>query len=363
MKAELLAKVVECLDQGGPGVFCSVLETRGSTPQEAGASMLVLPDGRQAGTLGGGCVEAEVRQRALGMGAGAGAAVHSFSLDQDYGWDDGLICGGQMRILTLPLEATRDAGYFRRFHDLVAAGKGCTEAIVLDASAWPGLAVGTRFLFDAAGGLVDRLGAGEPPAEVLAALKPPATRPRPAVLRGISVLPVLPRCRLVIVGGGHVGEAVGRLASQMDFDVWVLDDRDAFANAERFPTAARILVADIGETCRTFEADPSDYFVVVTRGHKHDEEAAYHLATKPGRYLGLIGSRRKIKLIFDDLEAQGIDRAILSRIHAPLGLDIAAVTVPEIAVSIVAELVSHRNHGVAPGSRTPGSLSAKWSIS
>lgn len=363
MKVELIEKVLECLGEGRPGVYCSVLETRGSTPQEAGASMLVQPDGRQAGTLGGGCVEAEVRQRALRLTPEDAAAVHAFSLDQDYGWDDGLICGGQMRILTLPLVPGRDDAYFRCFHDLVALGKGCTEVIVLEATTHPGLAVGTRFLFDAGGALAAQLGSGEPPAEAREELKPPATRPRPKVVRGLSILPVLPRCRLVIVGGGHVGEALGRLASQVDFDVWVIEDREMYANRERFPTAARLLVADIGETCRTFEADPSDYFVVVTRGHKHDEEAAYHLATKPGRYLGLIGSRRKIKLIFDDLEAQGIDRERLSRVHAPLGLDIAAVTVTEIAISILAELISHRNHGVSPERRTPGSLSAKWSIS
>src|SRR5436305_1283059 len=127
---ELLAELNGALDQGRPCVYCSVIETRGSTPQKAGAAMLVYPDGGQSGTLGGGCVEAEVKQRALRVLAadGGGPEVLTFNLDDNYGWDDGLICGGRMSILAQPVMGTQEPGnYYQRFRELVERGLGCTE--------------------------------------------------------------------------------------------------------------------------------------------------------------------------------------------------------------------------------------------
>jgi xanthine dehydrogenase accessory factor len=171
--------------------------------------------------------------------------------------------------------------------------------------------------------------------------------PRPSVVEGFALLPTPPRVTLLIVGGGHVGQAVGKLAAECGFDVWVLDDREAFANAERFPHARRRLVGDIGQTLKTLQAEVTrhTYALIVTRGHNHDEEALYHLATTPAGYVGMIGSKRKVKLIFDDLRAKGISDEALARVRAPVGLSIGSQTVPEIAVSIVAELVARRNLG------------------
>jgi xanthine dehydrogenase accessory factor len=135
------------------------------------------------------------------------------------------------------------------------------------------------------------------------------------------------------------------LAHQVDFDVWVLDDREKFACKERFPFAQKILVDDIGRALKQFESDENTYCLIVTRGHSHDEEALYHLAEKPARYVGMIGSRRKIRMIFEDLLKEGISAEALERVHAPLGIDIGSQTVPEIAISIVAQLIGHRNLG------------------
>src|SRR5262245_37266811 len=149
---ELLADLTAALGRRLPCVWCAVAETRGSTPQKAGAAMLVYADGTQAGTLGGGCVEAEVKRRALhALNAGGGPAVFSFNLDDDYGWDDGLICGGRMTILAHPVPADgpdRDpaAAYYSRMHGLADAGRGFTEAVVISDAA--GLPPGDRYLFD-----------------------------------------------------------------------------------------------------------------------------------------------------------------------------------------------------------------------
>ncbi len=366
---DLLADLTAALDHGRECVYCAVVETRGSTPQKAGAAMLVFPDGSQRGTLGGGCVEAEVKQRALAVLGEGRPEVLTFCLDDNYGWDDGLICGGRMTVLADPAAAaaspdgrrSQAADYYRRFREMVESGRGCTEAIL---TAAPG-PVGNRYLFDAAGDLAAQLGPGPVPEEVTAHLVPLARRPGPSVHRGIAYLPVLPRITLLIVGGGHVGQAVARLAAEVDFEVWVLDDRERYASRERFPTARRLLVGDIGPLLRELaahEIHPATYCIIVTRGHNHDEEALYHLAGTPAGYVGMIGSKRKIKLIYEDLLARSVPAEALDRVHAPLGFAIGSQTVPEIAVSIVAELIARRNLGatipaarvrVKPGSPTP----------
>src|SRR5262249_60475447 len=144
--------------------------------------------------------------------------------------------------------------------------------------------------------------------------------------------------------GGHVGQAVARLASEVDFEVWVIDDRERYASAERFPTARRRLVGEIASTLKQLlpQVNPSTYCLIVTRGHNHDEEALYHLAPTAAGYVGMIGSKRKIRLIFEDLVAKGVSPDVLAKVHAPLGFDIGSRTVPEIAVSIIAELIAPR---------------------
>jgi xanthine dehydrogenase accessory factor len=333
-----------------PFVYCRLVETRGSTPQKAGALMLVFADGTQAGTLGGGCVEAEVKRQALARLHDGQLEVATFHLDSDYGWDDGLICGGRMKVLIAPVDQRHPSrqAYFQQFAAAVLAGHGVTEAVAFDADA-----SGTTFpwagLFDGAGAMQATLGKSPPPQQVVEQLRPLSDRPRPYTAGGIAYLPVLPRCRLLIVGGGHVGKAVAQLASDLEFDVWAVDDRPDVISAERFPTAQQRIVGDIAATLNDITITPDTYCLIVTRGHNHDEEALFHLAERGARYVGMIGSRRKIKLIFDDLLEKGVSRQALERVHAPLGIDIGSQTVPEIAVSICAELVAHRNRGVIPG--------------
>jgi xanthine dehydrogenase accessory factor len=340
---ELLADLTAALTARRPIIWCRLVETRGSTPQKAGATMLVYADGSQAGTLGGGCVEAEVKRRALGLLAEGKAEVCKFQLDSDYGWDDGLICGGRMQVLIEPVNTPQTIAYYSQLASSVRGGAGITEAVVYDSEA-SGLPAPASYLFDALGNC-----SSEPPPAVREHLRPVAPRPRPYVVKGIAYLPVLPRCRLVIVGGGHVGKAVADLAADLEFDVWIVDDRAEFASPERFPRAERRVSGPIDRVLPDVEITPDTYCLIVTRGHNHDQEALFHLVNRGARYVGLIGSRRKIKLIFDNLQAAGVSAESLARVYAPLGIDIGSQTVPEIAVSICAELVAHRNLGEVPG--------------
>jgi xanthine dehydrogenase accessory factor len=354
---ELLAELTAALNQGRDCIHCSVVETRGSTPQKAGAAMLVFPDGSQRGTLGGGCVEAEVKQRALhALSEGNGPEVVTFNLDDNYGWDDGLICGGRMCMLIEPVRGTSPSSsrgqaqrtYFSRLEELLDAGQGCTEAVAIGPEA--GVPPGHRYLFDPKGELAAALGEGPCPHAIKNHLQPVQQRPKPNWHRGVAYLPVLPRITLLIAGAGHVGQAVARLAAEAGFEISVLDDRESYANRERFPSARKLSVGDIGTSLKQMverEINPSTYCIIVTRGHAHDEEALYHLATCSAGYVGMIGSKRKIRMIYEDLIAKGIAAESLEKVHAPLGFDIGSQTVPEIAISIVAELIAHRNLGTA----------------
>ncbi len=353
----VLRQLHEDVQNQRPVAYTALVETRGSTPQKSGARMLVYPDGSQTGTLGGGCVEAEVKRRALRLLDEGDVELLTFQLDDNYGWDDGLICGGRMKMLVDPIRPDGDLSYFAELEKFQNSGMACTEAVIIDPEKAGGGQEGDRFLLNADGEAAAGRGSLQaPPAGLSENLRPVQQRPRPYVSGGISFLPFLERCRLIVVGGGHVGQRVAELAADVDFDVWIVDDREEYCNQERFPQAKRLIVGDIDTSLSGLEIDPQTYCIIVTRGHNHDEEALYHLAETPACYVGMIGSRRKIKLIFDDLLAEGISREALQRVHAPLGFDIGSQTVPEIAVSIVAELIAHRNLGESPSRFRPASV-------
>jgi xanthine dehydrogenase accessory factor len=296
--ANLLRHAIALRREGRKVIGCLLIKARGSTPQSAGALMLVDEAANTLGTIGGGCVEAEVRRQAFQMLGNGTSGVVEFTLDHDYGWDDGLICGGTLHLAIGPLP---DVATLEQIVTAVEHRTPTNLSIVVD---------------------------GDP--------KP---------VRYTLHMP--PRERLYIAGGGHVGQAVARLALQLDFEVTIFDDRrdmlDRFA-----PEGARTVAGDIADELHQAFVDDGTYCLVVTRGHRHDEQALHAVIARGARYVGMIGSRRKVKLIFDDLVERGVERVELERVHAPVGLDIGAVSVEEIAVSIVAQLVQVRRRYAQP---------------
>ena len=174
----------------------------------------------------------------------------------------------------------------------------------------------------------------------------------------VYIEPIEPSPELFVIGAGHVGFHLARLAHQVGFRVHVVDDREKFANRERFPDAAEIVADDIPEWLERTTLPTHAYVVIVTRGHTNDLEALRALAARELRYLGLIGSRAKVARIYDELLAGGTPADALKNVHAPIGLDIGAVTPQEIAVSILAELVAVK-HGKMKG-RDATELSMRW---
>ncbi len=177
----------------------------------------------------------------------------------------------------------------------------------------------------------------------------------------VYIEPIEPSPELYVVGAGHVGYHLARLAHEVGFRVHVIDDREKFANAERFPDATEIVVDEIPAWLERASIPAHAYAVVVTRGHTNDLDAMRALAPRELRYLGLIGSRAKVARIYDALVEERMDPALLTRVHAPIGLDIGAVTPQEIAVSILAELIAVKHGKAHPAAMqwTPPQLASK----
>lgn len=292
----LFRSIARHAEQEHSVAVCTVVGTAGSAPQVAGAMMLVYGDMTTEGTLGGGCVEADVRRQAFELLQRNSSATLAFTLDHDYGWDDSLICGGQMTIAVTPIRGPTEARPFVEAAEALESGRPATVSIRVQQEG--------------------RL------REYCLHVERPA--------------------KLIIAGAGHVGAEVARRAVGLDFDVVVIDDRADLLKPGLLPPPIVTLTGDIAETLTRQAIDANTFVVVVTRGHKHDEAALQAVIGGEARYLGMIGSRRKIKLIYDDLAAKGVDPERLAAVHAPIGLPIGAVTVPEIAVSILAELVQVR---------------------
>jgi xanthine dehydrogenase accessory factor len=297
-----------------PFALAVIAGTKGSSPQRAGAKAIFFPDGTITGTLGGGCLEAEVQARALAALKTGQPAEFDLVLDHDFGWDDGLICGGSVNGLILP-HAAQAADLWRK----LAAP---TESVV-----W-----GVKSDFSIA--LV-------PPALQSAATPMPAD--------WLYLETVAPPVELWIAGSGHVAQAVAPLAQQLDFAVTVLDDRPELTNHQFFPPATALRMGGWHELLKMKPSAPA-FGLVVTRGHQHDALVLSEWVRLPFAFLGMIGSRRKARILREQFIKQNLATAEqFDRIACPVGLDIAAVGPQEIAVSVIAQLIQKRSEIRARG--------------
>ena len=252
---DIYEKIVKLRREGRRGAVATIVSARGSIPSFKTAKMLVRDDGSICGTIGGGCVEAEVWQAAREVMKQEKPRTLTFNLNQDPKYDTGLVCGGTLDIF---LE------------------------------------------------------------------------------------PILPAALLYIFGAGHVARSLYRTAEDTGFDVIVIDDRETYANRERFPEAQEIIPEDFEQAMARLNISESAYIVIVTRGHRDDMRVLRWAVTTKARYVGMIGSKRKTIAIFRELRREGLPAKLFERAHAPIGLDIGAVTPEEIAISITAELIAER---------------------
>ena len=252
---DIYEEMVRLRRLGHKCALATIIDVRGSVPSYETAKLLVREDGSFAGTVGGGCVEAEVWNAAREVMESGKPKRLSFNLGQDVAYENGLICGGQLDIF---------------------------------------------------------------------------------------VEPVNPVPRALIFGAGHISKSLLKTAAMAGFSVSVIDDREAFANRERFPEAEEVLAGEYEQVYERLAPSENTYIVIVTRGHRDDMRVLKWAALTPARYVAMIGSKRKVISVVKELEKEGIPLASLERVHAPMGLDIGAVTPEEIAISVVAEMIAVR---------------------
>ena len=253
---DLFEEIVRMRRAGERAALATIVHTNGSIPSYESSRMLVREDGSIAGTVGGGCVEADVWAAAKEVIKSEQSRKLTFNLNHEAAYDAGLICGGTLEIF---------------------------------------------------------------------------------------VEPILPQPMLYLFGGGHVSAALARVAHSAGFAIGIVDDREAFANAERFPMATEIH-SSYEEAFGKIEPNAASYLVIVTRGHKDDMRVLAWAVRTPARYIGMIGSKRKVISVFKALEKEGYAPEEFDRVHAPVGLEIGALTPEEIAVSIAAELIAIRRN-------------------
>jgi xanthine dehydrogenase accessory factor len=346
--------------RGGAAVaVASIVRHRGSTPRKTGAKMLVDPAGTQVGTVGGGCGEAEVlRDAQRVLATRTPRRIEVSLLEDEEGWESPSICGGVLDVFVE--HAAEELGgvprgeIFAIVDEARARGRGVAIVSVTAAHGSRATLVGRKTLVDDRG--VQSHPLGEPELdraaidEALGALARgeagEATVGDDGATR-LFVEPLVEKPELVVVGAGHVGQALARLAPQAGFAVTVLDDRASYANPRRIPEARRIVVGD--PRCALVELAPhrARYVVLVTRGHRLDADCLRVAVGLELAYLGMIGSRRRVARILEHLAEEGVAAERLARVRTPIGLDIGAETPGEIAVAILAEMIDVRRSGRA----------------
>lgn len=256
-RMDVYEELVRLRGMGQKCALATIVEVRGSIPSYESAKLLVREDGSMVGTIGGGCVEAEVWTAARDVIESEKPKHLTFNLGQDAAYDNGLICGGQLDVF---------------------------------------------------------------------------------------VEPVLPVPGAFIFGAGHISKSLAKVADLAGFRAVVVDDRESFASRERFPEAAEVHAGEYEELFPRLAINETSYVIIVTRGHRDDMRVLKLAIATPARYIAMVGSKRKVLSVVRELEKEGVPREALERIHAPMGLDIGAISPEEIAISVAAEMIAVRRN-------------------
>lgn len=357
---EIYARMAELEREGRSFAVATVVRTSGSTPQVVGAKLLVDDLGRLAGTLGGGCVEADAFDEAKQVIGSGRPSLREYELTEELAWDTGLVCGGTMWIAIEPAERALRLGERDLLGDLLAASGGGKPVALATAMRKRGrdLEPLAKLFVETDGRVAGTLGDASLDARARdAALD--ALRQGTAKTLALDdttellIEPVLAKPRLVVAGGGHVGLAIAKAATLLDYDVTVIEDRTEFAGQERFPSGVEILNTDMVRALETMPIGWNTFIVIATRGHKLDAHCLRAAVKTQARYVGLLGSKRKTILVAQMLRDEGVPDERIRAVRAPVGLDLGGRTPAEIALSVLAELSLERYRGSGRPLRLP----------
>lgn len=350
---DVFSEALDLLQKGEKTALSTIVSSKGSLPMSKKAKMLVRPDGQIVGTVGGGCLEADVWAEARHVMENETPSLQKFILTEKHAGENGLNCGGNVEIFTEPLLPGRDEAFLNEITRITSERGSAVLATLVD-----GGDSHRKMLIEAEGTVWGSLGHPELDENVTQEFEALESIPESLLkivdmdvegqAHKVFLESICPEPTLYLFGGGHVSFAIAQIAHSVGFRIVVVDDRPMFANRERFPMASETLTLDMDTALDHLVIDELSYIVAVTRGHQHDKPVIRQAVKTNAGYIGMIGSRRKIALMWKDLEAEGIDRACLEAVHAPIGLDIGADTPEEIAVSVVSELISVRRQKGKP---------------
>ena len=318
---EVFEDAVDKLGNGEPVVLATVIRTKGSTPQKPGAKLLVRQDGSGVGTLGGGCVEGDIWFAAKQLMQDGGSAEYKeYELNEELAAEDGLVCGGTMYFLIDPVYSPEDyLPYAEEISDAYN-GKGAVAVATVIKSGDDGISViGDKLFIRENGDTEGSLGSKDIDVAAIDKAFELMVHGRNYYLRGgtgaeyfIEAYTTPPQ--LVICGGGHVSRALASLAKPLEFRLFITDDREEFANQNRFPEADIVVNDKPEDALPTLPINPNTFIVVATRGHRYDNTALLAAAKTSAKYVGLMGSKRKTILIYEDLMRSELTKD-LSLIH------------------------------------------------
>ena len=346
-RAALWLAAADAAERGIVGALATVARKRGSLPLADDAKMFVTQAGDRMGTVGGGCVEAEVTTQALATVRAGSPAIVRHTLNADLAGDVGLSCGGTVELFLEPLVATDAmAELYRAVGNAIESRRATTVLTALDWSTGP-----RKKATD--GKTVIAFGEWDSSTETSFAHPPipssddPPVHPSAAVHEpsGLFVEPIPRDPRVIVFGAGHVGVEIARIAAGAGFHVVSVDDRAEFANPGRVPWAAEVIAEDVGSVLDRLELSADDFVIAATRGHAFDATVIERTAGSAAGYVGMLGSKRKLAVVRRALETAGVAGRDLDRVKCPIGEDIGADTPAEIAVSVVAELIRIRRTG------------------
>ncbi len=323
--------IEQYLKEGKRGILATVIYRAGSAPRDVGAKMLVGEDGKIYGTIGGGRLEADACSEAKCMMNKGEPRIMNVRMDSSAVADDGMLCGGNVDVLLEPV-LQKYAGVYKKIGEMLQED---ARGIVVTKF---GSGVFTKTLIDEDAAITGDI----LPEKEVEELGNYLSEKRPYISDGIVVEPLRSPSVLYIFGAGHVSQFLARIAEIVDFHVVIIDDREEFANRERFPDADEIIVDDFHAVFDRLSFTGKEYVTIVTRGHQYDAYVLEEALRRRTKYVGMIGSRRKVKIVLDHMRKIGFDEETVAGVHAPIGLSIHAETPQEIAVSIVAELIAVR---------------------
>ena len=371
---DIVNRVAECERRGEAVALASLVESSGSIPMSERAKMVVKSDGAVLGTIGGGCLEAEIINCCREVLETGRAQTTRYTMTEKQAGETGLNCGGSVFVYTERVGVPGDSDVYDAVSTAKADRQPCVLATLMSTERLEASGAG-RVLYFADGARCGSLGDEELDAVVEKHAAEMVETEKAKVLRfdgdsmslcgdgvvpdsggaskaggvvnaasriEVFVQPFLPPPVLFVFGGGHVGAQIGKLATEVGFRVLVIDDRPMFSNAERHPYAAGCIVDEMDNAFRELEIDDQSFIVAATRGHQHDEIVVEQAIRTSARYIGMLGSERKKMILWKRIADRGGDSSQLDRVYAPIGLNIGADNPEEIAVSVVAELIKVR---------------------